>query len=135
MRPRERPTANSRVCPQQVEIPIFDDRAHLHVAQLANVDVASVDSPRPAQEDIARRLHQTLTRDDSMAVVLMQALPHVRLQHRGLRFFYLQEKRVVVRRKEESDGAQRADAADSDRLNRQVAKMKAVEQHADMLGQ
>lgn len=39
-------------------------------------------SPRPAEKNVARRLHKTLTNNDSLAVVLMQALSRVWLKHR-----------------------------------------------------
>jgi hypothetical protein len=65
----------------------------------------------------------------------MHTLPHIGLEHRGLCLFDLQEKRVVVRRQEESDGAHSAYATYADRLEYQVTKVKTVEQHADVFGQ
>ena len=49
--------------------------------------------------------------------------------------FDLQKERVVVARHEEHDGAGRADAAHTNHLDREVAIMKAIEKHADVLGQ
>ena len=50
----------------------------------------------PAQEDVARRLHQVLPGDDPLAVIGVLALAHELLEDRGFGLFGLQEQRVVA---------------------------------------
>jgi hypothetical protein len=76
---------------------------------------------RPAEEHVARRLHQALPGNDALAVIGMQALARIGFEHRRPRFLDLQEEGVIVGGHEQPDGAPGADAADADDLGRQVA--------------
>lgn len=60
MRSGEGVCAHPAVLPEHAGIPIFDDRRQFHVTQLAYIEVASVFSPGPPQEDVASSLHETL---------------------------------------------------------------------------
>jgi hypothetical protein len=102
VRPSESPCQYSRVCAQHIEIPVFikipvfDDRAHLRVSQLAKVAVTTIGTRSPSKKNIAGRLHQTLTSNNSFSVVLMHTFAYVRLERRGPRFLDLREKRVCT---------------------------------------
>ena len=83
----------------------------------------------PAEQDVARRLHQPLAGDHALAVVLVLALAEVRLEHRRLRLLDLQEQRVVESRpSSRSDPAARAHAADADDLAGEVDHAELLEQ-------
>ena len=100
--------------------------AGLHVAQLANVVVATADA-RPAEEQVAGRLHDALTINDALAVIAARATPGAWLQNRGARLLDLQEERVlVVRAEQQRHVAARADAADADHLARQVDRVDSA---------
>ena len=85
----------------------------------------------PAEEDVARRLHQPLAGDDALAAVAVLALADEPLQHRRLRLLDLQEQRVsVVDAEEERDPGAGADAADPDDLAGEVDEAELLEQVA-----
>src|SRR5215471_17314065 len=72
----------------------------LPVPQLADEEVAlgpveGLLRAQPAEEDVARGLHQPLADDHALSVVLVSTLAEVRLEHRSLRLLDLQEERVV----------------------------------------
>jgi len=131
----QRPGTQLPIGDQDIGIPSLEDRADLHVPQLADIDVAPVLSGRPAQKNVGGGLHQTLPRNDAVAVVLMRTATRVRFEDRRPRFLDLQEQRVIVRRHEQTHGALGANAANPDDLDRQVVETEAVEQHPDVLGQ
>src|SRR5205823_5612840 len=85
----------------------------------------------PAEEDVARGLHQALAGDDALSAIAVFALADELLQHGGLCFLDLQEQRVlIVAAEEERDPGARADAADADDLSRQVDEPELFEQVA-----
>ena len=87
--------------PEQIDTP-------LHVSQLPHVEVGGV-GVRPAEKDVAHRLHRALTDDDALAAVLVLAAADVRLEHGLPRFLHLQEQRVERTPPfEQDDGATRA---------------------------
>jgi len=94
---------------------------------LTDVAVAAIGATRPSEENIARRLHQTLTGNDSFTVIVVQALPSIRFQNRCPGFFDLQKKWIIVGRQKESNAADSADTADADDRNRYITKMKTIE--------
>src|SRR5829696_4636688 len=55
-----------------------------HVAQLPHVVVATDAATKPAEEDVARCLHQLLAGTDAMSLILLDALREVGFQHRAL---------------------------------------------------
>ena len=90
----------------------------------------------PAEEDVARRLHQALTFDDALAVVVVQAPAEDRLEHRRLRFLQLEEERIaVVVADHQRDPRPRPHAADTDDLAGSVDVAEALEQVAPVAGQ
>lgn len=72
--------------------------------------------------------------NDSLAVIRVQARARVGFEDRRPRFLDLQEEGIIVRSHEQPDRAPRADTADTDHLDRQIAEMEAVEQHAHVFG-
>src|SRR5271165_360217 len=81
MRPCERPGAELAEFPQHRDVPVFHDGRDFRVAKLAEVIIAAVLSARPAEENVACRLHEALARHDPLALVLVQGLAGVRLEH------------------------------------------------------
>ena len=65
MRLRQRPRTNSRIHPQHVEVPPFDEGRQFHIAKLAYVLVETGSGTCPAEEQIAGRLDQALANDDA----------------------------------------------------------------------
>src|ERR1700733_6240045 len=70
MRPCKRPGAELAEFLQGREVPVFRDRRDFCIAKLAEVIVAANHSARPAQENVAPRLHETLARPKPLAMVL-----------------------------------------------------------------
>ena len=103
----------------------------LPVAELADVEVVrtpeAVD-PQPAEEPVARSLHQPLTRDHPLALLLDGASLGIALQHRGLSFLHLEEQCVVVAQPDVEDHERlRPDGADADDLARVVGERVRVD--------
>ena len=98
MRPGKRLCAKLAVLPQHRHVPVFEDGRNLRVAKLAEIIVAANYSARPAKENVARRLHETLACHHPLAMVLVQGLPGVRLKHGLSRFLDLQENWIVIGR-------------------------------------
>ena len=111
----------------------------LPVAQLADVVVARaavevLGRAQPAEEDVARGLHEALTLDDALTGVPVVARAEERLVHRWLGFLDLQEERIaVVSPEQERDPGLRAHAADADDLAREVGQLVAVEKDAPVV--
>ena len=107
----------------------------LHVVQLADAELVA-GAGTPAEEQVARRLHQSLTLDDPPAVVDVLARPDERREHRLLGFLHLQDERVEARAAlPDHDEATRADRTDTDDLARRVDELDLVEQTASIVGQ
>ena len=93
----------------------------LHVSQLAHVVVlrrraVRSDRGRPAEEGITGGLHQPLSRDDALTLVLVDARASVRRQDRLLRLLDLEEQwrssRIAHQEQHERLGAHRAHTDD-----------------------
>ena len=83
----------------------------------------------PAEQDVARRLHQALALDDPLAVVAVPAGAEVRLEHRGLGLLDLQQERVVVVAAEhQHDPRPGPDAAHADDLAGDVDEPVALDE-------
>src|SRR5687768_17045315 len=67
-----------------------------HVPQLTHVEVATDSATKPAEEDVARCLHQPLAGNDPVPLVPVNALRKMRFQHRNLCFLDLEEQRIVL---------------------------------------
>lgn len=108
----------------------------LHVAQLAAVEVPPRRSGRPAEEDVARGLHEPLARYHPVPLVIMRVGRQVVLQDGRHGFLDLQEERVVgVASEEQHDVAAGSDAPDADHLAGGVGEPEAVQQEAALLGE
>src|SRR5271169_2042568 len=117
MGPRQRPAAKPAVLAQHADVPVLDDGGNLGVAKLAQIVIAAVPTARPANEDVARQLHEPLASHDPLAVDRVPVLAGVGLEHGLPRLLDLQEDRVVLGRHEQSDGAIGANAADAHDLD------------------
>ena len=109
----------------------------LPVPQLPHVVVAGgrpVDrgvDVEPAEEDVARRLHQALALDDALPVVRPRRRPFGPLEHRRLGLLDLEEQRIVrVSPEQQHDPAARADAADAHDLAREIDVAVSLQQLA-----
>src|SRR6202040_1558594 len=87
---------------------------------------------QPAEQDVARGLHEPLSLDHPAAVVGKLARTQEALKHRGSRFLELQEQRIllVAATLEQQDPAARADRADANDLVRDVHEAVALEEPA-----
>src|SRR5271166_3150545 len=75
MRPSQRPGAKLAVFPQRRDVPVFQDGGDLRVAKLTEIIVAAVLSARPAEENVACRLHEALARHDRSPWFVCRDLP------------------------------------------------------------
>ena len=98
MRPRQRPGAKLAEFVQSREVPVFGNRRNFRIAKLTEIVIAANHSARPAKEDVARRLHETLARHHPLAVVSVHGLASVRLKHRLSCLLDLQENWIVIGR-------------------------------------
>src|SRR5437867_13324606 len=127
MRTRERTPAQLRVARQRLLLDQLADRAKPPVLQLAHIELTVGRGVLgPAQEHIARRLHDTLAFDHALALMAVE-LRCQPLEHRLARLLDLQEQRRAVAAHIEPDGAERADAADADNLEGNVLERVAIE--------
>ena len=82
----------------------------------------------PAEEDVARRLHQALPEHDPLAVIRVLALAEIGLEDRGSCLLDLEEERIArIPPDEEHDPAARPDAADADDLAGDVDPVELLE--------
>ena len=95
----QRPATQVRIAAHPCGLHRLDVGRPLAVPQLPDVvvpgDAVQPVGPDPAQQDVARRLHQALTLDDPLSVAGVLVLAQERLQHGGLGLLDLQEQRVV----------------------------------------
>src|SRR5262249_11717606 len=96
----EGPATYLRMRAQPPRTHLFDAHRGFGIPELADVVVAlhAVQSVAadPTEQNVARRLHEPLALDDSLAVGREKALAEERLEHRGLRLLGLEKKGVVV---------------------------------------
>src|SRR5215217_6996750 len=71
VRPGQRPAAEACIDDQFIGRHALDVSRALHVPELAPVEVASCRAAKPAEEDVARGLHQPLPGHDAMPVLLI----------------------------------------------------------------
>src|SRR5262249_968317 len=81
----------------------------------------------PPQENVARCLHGTLTFDDPPAGVAAEFRSKA-FEHRFPRFFDLQEQRGTIVAHKQPDGAERADASNSDCFEGRIPEKVPLEQ-------
>ena len=109
-------------------IEYLDEHLDLRVLELSDVKLSSFRADRPAQEQVAGRLHQPAAVDNSLAVVGIDALSSVGLQDRGACFLNLKEKRVRFAGQEEHNATPGADTSDTHNLDRDVAQFVMIEE-------
>ena len=137
VRAGERVPADPRVHLERNGRHRFDNRRALHVAQLAPIEVTVGLGPlRPAQEDVAGGLHESLALHDALSRLRVSTLRQMVLEHRRGCFFDLQEQRVlVVAALQQEDERPRADTADAHDLVGHVDHLEPLEQLAAVVGQ
>src|SRR6516165_7007019 len=116
---RERPTA-----PLGVQLHLqAAERLHAHadldVAQLAD-EVVALGPLRPAEEHVARGLHEPVALDDALPVTRVRARAGEWLEDRSPRLLHLEEQGVALACHVEEHPALRAHAADPHHLDRRV---------------
>src|SRR5215210_7134127 len=81
VRTGQRPPAEARIKGQFLSRHALYLGRALHVPELAHVEVASRRAAEPAEEDVARGLHQPLAGNDAVPVLLVGARRKVALQY------------------------------------------------------
>ena len=109
----------------------FADRAEPAVLQDANIEFDPQGLVRrPAEKDVARRLHHPLPLDHAPALrALVGKLLREPLEDGALRLLDLQEERLAVAAEEQPDDTDRADRSDAHRFEGDIRQSIAVEQH------
>src|ERR671920_1214796 len=82
--PGQRPAADPGVQGQLTGRKVLYLRRAFHVPQLTHVEIVTDSATKPAEEDVARCLHQLLAGNDAMSLILVDALREVGFQHRAL---------------------------------------------------
>lgn len=96
VRSGQRPAADGRIKDELVGRHALYLRQALHVSQLTPVEFPIGWAAKLPEEDIARGLHQPLTGNDALSLVLVDALREVNFQHRSLRLLDLEKQRVIL---------------------------------------
>ena len=96
VRSGQHPAADARIKDKLVGRHALYLRRALHVSQLTSVEVPTGWDAKPPEEDIARGLHQPLTGNAALFLVLVDAFREVSFQHRSLRLLDLEKQRVIL---------------------------------------
>src|SRR5262245_52778356 len=103
VRMRERPSAQLGILHHDATGESLDQHANLHVLQLPDIAVPAFRAHRPAKEEVAGRLHETVSIHHSLAMVGIYAFSSISLQDRGAGFFHLEEKWILFASQEEQN--------------------------------
>src|SRR5215831_4501276 len=71
---RQRPGADLDVLRHDTRSERLDERSHLHVAELADIAMPAEFALRPAEEDVAGRLHESVAVHDPLSVIGVDGL-------------------------------------------------------------
>src|SRR5262249_39536680 len=113
--------AMARIVDQMGVVHGVDIGSSLAVAQLPHVEVhVQTRIRRPAEKNVAGRLHQQLSFNDALAVIAVGTAARVGLEHRSACLLELEKERVVVTSHEERNDTAGSDAAYTDDLDRDV---------------
>jgi len=131
---RKRPAAQAAILEEAVEdarVALVELQAALHVPELANVEVLSVDHS-PTEEDVRRSLREALPDDYPTTLILEpELLVDIGRDDRCLRLLHLQELRIVrIDALRQYDPEAGTDAADAHDLSRGIDDPIARQQHA-----
>ena len=129
VRARQCPGANLGVLGHHARTEQLDHGPDLHVPELADVEMPAELALRPAEEDVARRLHHSVPVHNPLAMIAVDALAGTRLQDRGPRLFDLEEQGILLAGHQQRHGAEGADAADPNYLDGDVLEFRAVDEH------
>ena len=91
VRPGERHPAKPGISAHYLRSLGFDIGRDLHVAELADIKVASSGASRPAEKDVARCLHQPLPDHDALAIVRNARMSRIAFEHRRARLLDLEK--------------------------------------------
>ena len=136
MRAGQRPAAQFAVDPHGARYQGLDDDGIFPVPQLTDVVVVGFAvqaglAALPTKENVARRLHEPLARDDPLAHVGVLAGTDEPAEHRRLSLLHLQEERVgIIAAEHQDDPAAGADTANPDNLAGYVYDLVLLEQVA-----
>ena len=114
---------------------LFDAKLELHVPQLADVEMPAAAVLRPAQEDVASRLHEPVPLHYPLPVVGINARARIGFQDRGARFLDLEEEGVLCARHQQRDAADGADASDAHHLDGLVLEGISVQEDTPVVRQ
>src|SRR5215207_6952216 len=134
VRTGQRPAAEARIKGQILRRHALYLGRALHVSQLAPVEVASRWAAEPAEEDVARGLHEPLAGNDALSLVLVGTRRKVALKYRSSRLLDLEEQGVIlVAALEQRDVGPGAHAANPNDLPCCIHKAVPVEQVAPIV--
>src|SRR5215203_1018384 len=134
VRPGQRPAAQAGIDDQLVGRHALDISRALHVLELPPIEISSFRAAKPAEEDVAGRLHQALPGHDAVSVVLVGVRRNVALQHRSSRLLDLEEQRIIlVAPFEQHHIGPGAHASHTDNLPRRIHEAETVEQVAPIV--
>src|SRR5215211_8083068 len=96
VRTGQRPAAEARIKGQFLRRHALYLGRALHVSQLAPVEVASRRAAEPAEEDVARGLHEPLAGNDALSLVLVGTRRKWALKYRSSSLLDLEEQGVIL---------------------------------------
>src|SRR3982751_4559728 len=91
-------------------------------------------SLRPAQKNVAGRLHKPLSNDHTLALIVISALPGMSFEDRRAGFLELKHQGMVFFVEKQPDEAARADAANTYHLKCKIFQVVAIQQLAALIG-
>src|SRR5262249_5418173 len=106
----------------------LDQHADFHILELTDIEVPAFRTHRPAEEEVASRLHKTVPVHYPLAMVGIHAFSSIGLQDRRACFFHLEEEWILFAGQEEHDSAPGADATDADHLDRDIVEFVTVQE-------
>src|SRR5215471_12853676 len=131
----EHPTAGHSVDIQHFRVKRFNQRLDFCIVQLPNIELPAIRSSGPSEENIRRRLHQTLSHNDALPVMFIRALPSIGFEDRVHRFFELEKQWIVSLRHHQGNPASPANAANADHFNSRIRQLIPIEQDAMVVRQ
>src|SRR5262245_18342743 len=124
----ERAPTKARVTRQRSLLNQLANRTEPPVLKLAHIEVSlRCDVLRPSQKEVACRLHDALTFDHALDLVPLE-FRRQPLENGFAGFLDLQEQRRAVATHVQPDGAERANAADTDDLEGDVLERISIDE-------
>ena len=128
MRSGESTPAQLGIVDQRVLLHELADRPETSILQFAHIEMSARSLVFcPSQENVARCLHGTLTFDNSAAGMTCE-LGAQAFEHRFSCLFDLKEQRSAIVARKQPDGAERADASNTDCFEGDIPEKVSLEQ-------